>query len=56
MKHTAALPSGTVSDEAIIALYWNRDEAAITETDRKYRGYLHTVAWKIVKDEQDCEE
>ena len=49
---TAALPS----DEAIIDLYWNRDEAAIAETDRKYRGYLHTVAWNIVKDEQDCEE
>jgi hypothetical protein len=49
---TAALPS----DERIIELYWNRDEAAITETDRKYRSYLHTVAWNIVKDEQDCEE
>ena len=49
---TAALPS----DEAIVDLYWNRDEAAIAETDRKYRGYLHTVAWNIVKDEQDCEE
>ena len=32
------------------------DERAIAETDRKYRGYLHTVAWNIVKDEQDCEE
>ena len=50
--NTAALPS----DEAIVDLYWARDEAAITETDRKYRGYLHTVAWNIVKDEQDCEE
>ena len=49
---TAALPS----DEAIVDLYWNRDEAAIAETDRKYRGYLHTVAWNIVRDEQDCEE
>ena len=54
MKQTnaAALPA----DEAIIDLYWNRDEAAITETDRKYRGYLHTVAYNILKDEQDCEE
>ena len=49
---TAAIPS----DEHIIELYWKRDESAITETDRKYRGYLHTVAWNIVKDEQDCEE
>ena len=57
MKHTAAtLPSGAIPDEVIIALYWKRDEAAITETDRKYRGYLHTVAWNILKDEQDCEE
>ena len=53
MKH---MPSAPVSDEAIIALYWNRDEAAIVETDRKYRGYLHTVAWNIVKDAPDCEE
>jgi RNA polymerase sigma-70 factor (ECF subfamily) len=53
MKHTATLPSGAISDDAIIALYWNRDEAAIAETDRKYHGYLHTVAWNIVKDEQD---
>lgn len=49
---TAVLPS----DDTIIDLYWKRDETAITETDRKYRGYLHTVAWNIVKDEQDCEE
>ena len=50
--NTAAL----VPDEAIIDLYWNRNEAAISETDRKYRGYLHTVAYNILKDEQDCEE
>lgn len=55
---TAALPTNEriICDDEIIALYWNRDETAITETDRKYRGYLHTVAWNIVKDEQDCEE
>ena len=51
-SNAAALPS----DEIIVDLYWNRNEAAIAETDRKYRGYLHTVAWNIVKDEQDCEE
>ena len=54
MKQTdaAVLPT----DEAIIELYWKRDESAIAETDRKYRGYLHTVAHNIVRDEQDCEE
>ena len=57
-QNTAAFPSdeAIIGDDEIIALYWKRDEAAIAETDRKYRGYLHTVAWNIVKDEQDCEE
>lgn len=44
------------SDEAIVALYWDRDETAIRETDRKYRGYLYTIACNIVQDEQDSEE
>ena len=47
--------TAALSDEAIIALYWKRDESAITETDRKYRGYLHTVAYNIVRDSRDCE-
>ncbi len=49
---TAAVPS----DEAIIDLYWARNESAITETDRKYRPYLHTVAWNVLAVTEDCEE
>lgn len=30
-----------LSDEAIIALYWDRNEKAISETDRKYKRYLY---------------
>ena len=45
-----------ISDEAIIALYWNRDEKAIEETARKYGNYLFSIAYNIVHDKPDCEE
>ncbi len=45
-----------VSDERIIELYWQRDEDAIRQTDLKYRGYLHSIAYNIVHDALDCEE
>ena len=46
----------SISDEAIIALYWNRDESAIEETDLKYKNYLYSVAYNIVHGRADCEE
>lgn len=46
----------TISDEAIIELYWNRDESAIEETDLKYKNYLYSVAYNIVHGRADCEE
>ena len=52
-RQTASEP---VSDEKIIALYWARDEKAIEETDVKYRRYLYSVAYNIVRDRLDCEE
>ena len=45
-----------LSDEAIIELYWNREERAIKITDEKYGKYLFTIAYNIVRDELDCEE
>ena len=45
-----------LSDEAIIDLYWNRNEKAITETDRKYKRYLYSIAYNILHDHPDCEE
>lgn len=45
-----------LSDEEIIELYWLRDELAISETDKKYRRYLYTVAFDILRNHQDCEE
>ena len=45
-----------MKDEAIIELYWSRDERAINETDAKYGKYLYAVAFNIVGDRDDCEE
>ena len=45
-----------MSDEQIVELYWQRDERAIMETDRKYQHFLLTVAHNILRDAQDCEE
>lgn len=44
------------ADEQIIDMYWNREEQAIQETDRKYGNYLFTIAYNIVYDSCDCEE
>lgn len=43
-------------DESIIELYFERDEKAIFWTDRKYRGYLLTIAYNILGNSQDSEE
>lgn len=49
-------PGKELPDEAIIELYWQRNEQAIAETDRKYGKYLFTIAYNIVHDRLDCEE
>ena len=49
-------PRTIMSDEEIIALYWDRDEQAISRTDEKYKKFLLSVAFNIVFDDQDCEE
>ena len=43
-------------DQEIVELFFSRDEKAIEETDRKYRGYLITVAYNILGDILDSEE
>ena len=49
-------PSGNMSDEEIIELYWSRNENSIRETDKKYGRYLFTIAYNILRDRLDCEE
>ncbi len=45
-----------LSDDEIIALYWDRNEDAIKQTDLKYRAYLTKIANNILRDLQDSEE
>ena len=45
-----------MQDETIIALFWQRDESAIGETERKYGGYLHKIAYNILGDVGHCQE
>ena len=47
---------GFLGDEKIVELYWQREERAIEETDRKYGKYLYTIAYHIVHDRLDSEE
>ena len=48
--------AATMSDEQIVALYWQRDEQAIRQTDIKYKKFLLSVAYNIVHDVYDSEE
>ena len=45
-----------MEDEAIIRLYWDRDETAIAETDRKYGPYLTRIARNVLEDPEDSRE
>lgn len=56
-KHTRKEgPAEHLPDEAIVELFFARDETAITESDRKYGPYLWTVAHNILRNDADCEE
>lgn len=45
-----------MEDTEIIALYWERDERAISETADKYGRYCHSVAYRILQNNEDSEE
>ena len=45
-----------MEDNAILDLYFARDEQAIMETDRKYGGYCYSIANRILNSEDDSEE
>ena len=46
----------TVNEQAILDLFWQRDERAIQETDRAYRAYLLSLAKNLLHNAQDAEE
>ena len=45
-----------MDDKRIVELYWQRDENAIAETQKKYGGYCYSVAYNILRHRQDAEE
>ena len=45
-----------MDDQAIVALFWARDERAIEELSRKYSVYCRSIARNILKDSADAEE
>ena len=55
-KDKTCVATQIASDEAILALFFDRDESAITETDRKYGKYLLAVAYNILQDREDSKE
>lgn len=45
-----------MEDWTIIQLYWERDEAAIRETDLKYGRFCHSLAMNILAQREEAEE
>ena len=45
-----------MDDKQIVALYWERSETAINETEKKYGRYCHYIARNILYSDQDAEE
>ncbi|MBQ9467507.1 MAG: sigma-70 family RNA polymerase sigma factor [Clostridia bacterium] len=45
-----------MSDEEIIRLLREHDEAALDEITKKYRNYCYTVFLNVLSNEADCEE
>lgn len=45
-----------MEDERIVALFWNRDQDAIRQAERKYGKYCYAVAYRILSSHRDSEE
>ena len=45
-----------MEDHAIIELYWERSEDAISKTAAKYGGYCYAIAYNILSNNEDAEE
>lgn len=45
-----------MDDTQLLDLYWQRNESAIGETDKRYGGKLHGLANRIVENREDGEE
>ena len=45
-----------MEDQEIVALFFDRSEQAISETDRKYGSYCYSIASSILSNREDSEE
>ena len=45
-----------MEDKQIVDLYWQRDENALRETERKHGPYLTKIAYNILSDLEDSKE
>ena len=45
-----------MEDSMIIEMYWNRNENAIEETDKKYGAYCFSIANNILNNKEDSDE
>ena len=45
-----------MDDKQILDLYWERSEAAISETSKKYEKYCRYIAFNILHNDEDSEE
>ena len=45
-----------MDDKQILDLYWERSEAAISETSKKYGKYCRYIAFNILHNDEDSEE
>ena len=45
-----------MDDKSIVDLYFNRNEEAIAQTDKKYGHYCYSIAYNILTSKEDAEE
>lgn len=45
-----------MEDEKIVALYWQRSEQAIAQTEQKYGNYLNSISYHILRSREDAQE
>ena len=45
-----------MDDQAIVELYWNRSEHALSETSAKYGKYCYSIAYNILENSEDADE
>lgn len=45
-----------MEDRQIVDLFWERSEAAIAETEKKYGWYCHYIAYQILYSDEDARE